>query len=725
MVVINYKISEYNMVSVKSARSIILFLALTASAANATETLDQILEETTRIATKTKLNVDYVPSVVSVLRGNDMRALGVQKVSDALGLIPGVQMFVNQFGQTTTVFRGYKNPNADKSDKVKILIDGVAVNSEVSGSSSFVMDLPIELIERIEVLRGPSSTVYGTGAFYGAVNIITKSANGLDGNELFVGGGSWYSKKIGGVISTAKDGISYSADGYYQGGQRRLHLDSTYVDGPLTFPREKRTNEAFDDFGAGFTLKNENLTWNTRVKKSWQGNYYGLEERLEPTEDTGQTNQLFTTEISHDKTFSSGVLSSKAGIKDYAYRLNEAPRAKYWIESNAPTSGLVGMHENATVEIKYAETTYYAEATHRFNKFLNNELSIGAGISTTSLRQNAFQSSVEDFVFANMSTLDMSKSITNEPMFDVAKNNYYIKDGTHRTTGSLFIDDIYKISESSDIILGARIDKHDDADVQYNARVGIATRWLDDSSIVTKLIASTGSRAPTLVEKYAVTHYNEWAAGDSSLKQEQLRSLDAMLIYRPDSINRISLNGYYSELSNVIDMENNPYTAIGFTNYPKRFSKGVEAEYMFTPNLLHKLALNASYNRTTYYSTTTFNTQSMPDISPIIYKAWYIYAPTNYLSFGIKYIYQSQTTQNNDYATTVTSIPANISTDININWQLADKTDLAFAINNIQNNTIRMPSYYYTNYISKNGVSFNDGTVREGRNFFVTLRKSF
>jgi iron complex outermembrane receptor protein len=709
------------MIHRRATQSFAAAMLLSAVVVNATDTLEQILDETTQIATKTKLNVDYVPSVVSVLRGSDMRALGVQKVSDALSLIPGVQVFINQFGQPTTVFRGYRNPNADKADKVKILIDGVAVGSEVSGSSSFVMDLPIELIERIEVLRGPSSTVYGTGAFYGAVNIITKSAN----NELFIGGGSWYSKKIGGIFSTTKNGISYLADAYYQGGQRKLYLDSTYVDGPATFPRERRTNEAFDDFGVGFTIKNENLAWSTRVKKSWQGNYYGLEERLEPTEDTGQTNQLFTTEISYNKPLISGVLSGKFGIKDYAYRLNEAPRAKYWIEARAAGSGLVGMHENATVEIKYAETTYYAELTHRFNKFLDNELSVGAGIATTALRQSSFHSSVEDFVFANMATLDMTKDITHEPMFDVPQNNYYIKDGTHRTTGSFFIDNIYKLTESTDIIVGARIEKHDDTDVQYNARVGVAARWLDDSSVVTKLIASTGSRAPTLIERYAVTHYNEWAAGPASLKQEQLRSLDAMLIYKPNSTHRLSFNGYYSELSNVIDMENDPYTAIGFTNYPKRFSKGVELEYTYTPNLSHKLSLNASFNKTTYYSTSSFNTQSMPDISPIMYKAWYIYAPTNYLSFGIKHLHYSSTTQNQDERRIDTTIPANVTTDININWQLAPKTDIAFALNNIQNNTIRMPSYYYTNYLYKNGVSFNDGTVREGRNFFVTLRKSF
>ncbi len=499
----------------KVAFSSVLVALFAQTSIYASETLEEILDETTQIATKTKLNVDYVPSVVSVLRKNELKALGIQTVSDALGLIPGVQVFINQFGQPTTVFRGYRIPNADKADKVKILVDGMSVGSEVSGSSSYFLNFPIELVERIEILRGPSSTVYGTGAFYGAVNIITKSSESPD-NEVFIGGGSWYSKKIGGVGGTSGDNISYFADGYYQGGQRKISLDSTYVTNPSVFPRDTKTDEDYDDFSVGFTLKKDDLSWTTRIKKSWQGNYYGLEEKLEPRDDTGQINQLFVSEVSQNKPLGKGIISGKVGIKDYAYRLNEAVRMQEWVRSH----GLSEMVGDANVEIKYAETTYYGEASYRLNRFLDNDVSLGVGISTTGLRQNSFRSSVEDFVFANMSTINMTQSITKEPMFSAPQNNYYIKKGTERTTGSFFVDDVYRLSDNADIIAGARIDKHDDTDVQYNARIGVASRWLDENSLITKLIISTGSRAPTLIEKYAITHYNEWAAGPSDIKNE-------------------------------------------------------------------------------------------------------------------------------------------------------------------------------------------------------------
>lgn len=51
----------------------------------------------------------------------------------------------------------------------------------------------------------------------------------------------------------------------------KIYLDSTYVDGPATFPRDRRTNEAFDDFSVGFTVKNDDLSWTTRVQKELAG----------------------------------------------------------------------------------------------------------------------------------------------------------------------------------------------------------------------------------------------------------------------------------------------------------------------------------------------------------------------------------------------------------------------------------------------------------------------
>ncbi len=155
----------------KKICAVALFGAVTAVTLFAEETedmsiLQQTLDEATEIATKTKMNIDYVPSVVSVQRGDKLKLLGANTVYDALEMLPGIQMQVNQLGQIETVVRGFKNPNSAISDKIKVLLDGVPVSSETFSTAGYVMNFPLELVDRIEVLRGPGSTIYGSGAFY-------------------------------------------------------------------------------------------------------------------------------------------------------------------------------------------------------------------------------------------------------------------------------------------------------------------------------------------------------------------------------------------------------------------------------------------------------------------------------------------------------------------------------------------------------------------------------
>ncbi|MDD2950231.1 MAG: Plug domain-containing protein, partial [Sulfuricurvum sp.] len=179
----------------------ILFSSLTASHAseNAAEINDfeSLLENVSTLATKKSLNVDYMPSVVSIVDAQTYIDAGIQNVGEALGMLPGIQMQLSPMGYSMATVRGFKNPNAYLSDKIKILIDGVAINNEVSGSGDFYMDFPLQLVDRIEVLRGPNSTTQGSGAFYGTVNIITKLGNSKEENRVFLGTGSYSTLSAG------------------------------------------------------------------------------------------------------------------------------------------------------------------------------------------------------------------------------------------------------------------------------------------------------------------------------------------------------------------------------------------------------------------------------------------------------------------------------------------------------------------------------------------------
>jgi vitamin B12 transporter len=116
-----------------------------------------------------------LPQAVSVLDGADLRARGVQFLSQALVEVPGIQVVrTGSLGATTSVFMRGGNSNF-----VKVLLDGVPLN-EPGGRFDFG-SFSLENIERVEVVRGPSSVLYGSDAVAGVVHLFTRE--GSEGAE--------------------------------------------------------------------------------------------------------------------------------------------------------------------------------------------------------------------------------------------------------------------------------------------------------------------------------------------------------------------------------------------------------------------------------------------------------------------------------------------------------------------------------------------------------------
>ena len=115
------------------------------------------------------------PSAVYVITADDIRRSGATSIADALRLAPGVE--VGRVSSTTWAvgIRGLEN-NFSKS--VLLLIDGRnAYTPLFAGVYWDVQDLPLENIDRIEVIRGPGGTIWGPNAANGVINIITKKAS--------------------------------------------------------------------------------------------------------------------------------------------------------------------------------------------------------------------------------------------------------------------------------------------------------------------------------------------------------------------------------------------------------------------------------------------------------------------------------------------------------------------------------------------------------------------
>ena len=139
-------------------------------------------------ATKTEESIEEVASSVSVITAQDIDNSKDMTVKQALQEIPG--LFVTSeggLGRKSSVFiRG------GRSEDTLVMMDGMEINDPISPGRAFFnfSDLSTDNIDRIEVVRGPQSTLYGSDAIGGVVNIITKKGTGKPKFSLLTEGGS-------------------------------------------------------------------------------------------------------------------------------------------------------------------------------------------------------------------------------------------------------------------------------------------------------------------------------------------------------------------------------------------------------------------------------------------------------------------------------------------------------------------------------------------------------
>src|SRR6266480_1217045 len=137
-------------------------------------------------ATRTDIPLDQSPASVSVITSEDIEQKQIERVSNALREVPGLSVVqTGTAGQLTSVFtRGLR------SEHTQVLLDGVPINQGLQGAFNFA-DLTTDDIDRIEVVRGPQSTLYGPRALAGVIQIFTKQGEGSLGIQSSAEGGSY------------------------------------------------------------------------------------------------------------------------------------------------------------------------------------------------------------------------------------------------------------------------------------------------------------------------------------------------------------------------------------------------------------------------------------------------------------------------------------------------------------------------------------------------------
>ena len=177
-------------------RSVCLFLLTLVTTASAMRGQDAVAstfnqkeaEAEPIIVSATRFNIplDQSPASASVITSEDIDLKQIERVSDALREVPGLSVVqTGTAGQLTSVFtRGLR------SEHTQVLLDGVPINQGLQGAFDFA-NLTTDNIGRIEIVRGPQSTLYGPRALAGVIHLFTKEGEGTPGITLSSEGGSY------------------------------------------------------------------------------------------------------------------------------------------------------------------------------------------------------------------------------------------------------------------------------------------------------------------------------------------------------------------------------------------------------------------------------------------------------------------------------------------------------------------------------------------------------
>ena len=431
------------------------------------------LQELVVTATRSPLPADAVVSSVTTITGEELRARGVRFVQDAIRQVPGAMVVQgSSYGGVSSLFlRG------GESDYVKVLIDGVPVNQ--SGGGYNWANLTTDNVERIEILRGPASVLYGSDAVTGVVQVFTR--RGTAG--LAVEGGA-EAGSFGTILGQASvlggtERVNYSADA------SRIATDGTY--------------SFNNDYG------------NTVLSGSLRGTPDQLTE-VSLTTRFSDSRYHFPTDFSgaladSDQSNANRALSLAA---DIGRRLGERSDLRFTAGGSRTDSDFDDAPDTP------ADTTGFAFSSHREsrNDRGNLDLRLNAQVTPTFMLTTGGQVERETERQSGESTSNFGGIVTTpDTPFDRG-----------RTTFGYYLQGVVNLPSGLAINLNGRLDHNSGFGTFLTYRAGLVYRLASR----TRARASVGRafKAPTFCEQYCDAPF---VVGDSALQPERSTSWEVGL----------------------------------------------------------------------------------------------------------------------------------------------------------------------------------------------------
>jgi iron complex outermembrane receptor protein len=535
-----------------ATKSVVALLAFAASncalAQDANGELDEmsqfleLLEQQTTLATKTRINADYVPGMLSVLNADQLQRRGYRTVWQALGSLPGVIASIDETGMRSLSVRGIGK--LFEPGKIKLLLNGEAVNASAIATTGALYDTPVEQVERIEFIRGPGSAVHGEFAYAGVLNVIIRSS----GEQYSVGiedaGGASFSALYslgapGDEFRGSLNLAAYGSDGEDIEVNGDRSTDGTgYAPGPIN---NKRTFvSAIVDLNFG------DLNAIVQLQQSNRGDHFGSNNLLPPDErQTVISDSVVSVAVRQPYNLGEGL----GGEWSLGALQNDIEKNELFL-GVAEAFGGIGGEDDIFADSRVTERRYEAMVNLQYD---GDRHTLFGELSASDLEVT------ESEQFINLDP------VTNLPSSSINEFPGPVDDSQDRGAISIVLQDEFRIDDSLTLTSGLRYDNYEDIDSALSPRIALV--WRRSENHVFKTQLARAFRPPSLLET--------GGALESSIDPETNDTLEFGHIYLADGL-AVRNTIYFTQLNDLIVFQDS--APFGYLNMGSSELRGYELE---------------------------------------------------------------------------------------------------------------------------------------------------
>lgn len=491
--------------------------------------IDQLLNVEVVSASRYAQRASDAPADVTVITAADIRAFGYRNLADVLQSVRGFYATYDRTYNYAGV-RGF-SPPGDYNTRLLVMVDGYRVNDVIYDTGQIGNDFPVDvdLIERVEVVRGPSSSVYGSNALFGVVNVITRRGADIKGMEV-AGEVASYGSKRGRATFGRK---------FDNGLDMVLSVSGLHSDGPALF---------FPEFGAvngGIAQGTDNERYSKLFAKLSYGPYSLTAAQSRRTKGTlaGAFGIVFNDPANKTR--------DNVDLLDLSYYRESG----HWQTQARLFRG----------EYVYDSDNYFPAAPN----VLNKDQATGRWWGTElKLVNTGFER--HKIVLGVEYQSNYRQVQTN---FDIDPYASYMDERRRSTRAGIYLQDEYAVAKGWVISAGVRLDKVTDQARNLSPRVGLIRKFSESTNL--KLLYGSAFRAPNVYESYYV--YPGLNIANTSLKSEKIKTYEAILQHQLQSRSRVTAATYYYEMSGLIAQVVDPGTGLlQFQNLEGTKAAGVE-----------------------------------------------------------------------------------------------------------------------------------------------------